>query len=239
MAFSRKVDGSFVMTKWTEARLNRLYSLYNEKYWDGSLSRFEVKIGKPSQSAVGLCDLDARTIVLDLRAHRTDSEIRGTLLHEMADVAAGHGGFVHGRRFWKQIEHLLRRHAPITLTMSEAPTHRLLAPAIPRQFRMARSAAQKHDAAVKKHWAQIPVSGAIDVDDEYICVSLIDAAPYTTWKKAVLLVGGELGIVDVDGNPTSKWSANSLRKAKRRFQAARTRFLSGRRLAAATWGSSE
>ena len=84
MAFSRKVDGSFVMTKWTEARLNRLYSLYNEKYWDGSLSRFEVKIGKPSQSAVGLCDLDARTIVLDLRAHRTDSEIRGTLLHEMA-----------------------------------------------------------------------------------------------------------------------------------------------------------
>src|SRR5579864_3548090 len=105
------------MSEWTEQRLQRLYARYNCRFWAGRLRAVRVRISDLAD-CYGEWDVEQQQIRIDIERHaNNDREIRSTLLHEMAHVAAGPW---HKSKFWLQIERLLRQRAPITVGFPEA-----------------------------------------------------------------------------------------------------------------------
>jgi len=111
-----------------------------------------VSIGDLSdRRAFGICDWKRHEITVDIAAHASDAAVRTTLLHEMAHAAeTATSQYTHGDGFFQQIEYLLRRHAPISLEMSEMPGHRLPLAAVPKKFPLCRKAAAKLSAAKRR-----------------------------------------------------------------------------------------
>lgn len=84
-------------TNWTQVRMERLFARYNRRYWDGRLPSYAVAPER-LDGCVGLCDSKARKITVDVDAHRSDAEVRSTVLHEMAHVAdTSRNRVSHGR----------------------------------------------------------------------------------------------------------------------------------------------
>lgn len=121
---------------WTERRLNHLFARYNVRYWRGRLPKIVIYI-RELDGAYGHMDWKQREIVIDLGAHASDRQIRDTLLHEMAHLAAGSKAR-HDSPFFSQVEHLLRQKAPLTVSFSETDDLRILADVVPRRFPLAR-----------------------------------------------------------------------------------------------------
>jgi hypothetical protein len=105
---------------WTEQRLVYLFVRYNRRFWRGRLPKVRV-CAVALEGSLGEWDTEEREIRIDVR-HQSDREIRSTMLHEMAHLAANAtAGHDHGSKFWAQIERLLRQKAPITIGFPEAP----------------------------------------------------------------------------------------------------------------------
>ena len=124
-------------SKWTDARLTRLFERYRMRYWPTSrrLRAFCVKVSQ-LERAYGQCDYDTKTLLIDVDAHRSDRELRATVLHEMIHAVLGAGG--HHSPFWTQLEYLLSERAPVTVgfpELGERGTHLSL---VPRRFRRCR-----------------------------------------------------------------------------------------------------
>ena len=106
------------VTTWTAARLTRLFDRYRLRYWPRSrrLRRFRIE-STALKGPLGQCRLDDNVIAVDVRTHRHDREVRATVLHEMIHAVIGRAG--HDAPFWRQMDHLRSRKAPIKVGFPE------------------------------------------------------------------------------------------------------------------------
>jgi predicted SprT family Zn-dependent metalloprotease len=115
-------------------RLRRLFERYNRLYWQQKLPHCRV-IAARLQKSVGRFDPRNRTIKIDVAKHRSDRELRSTLLHEMCHVAAHRAGSRgHDAKFFEQMEQLLRKSAPVTINNPEAAAAHIFRDIIPSRF---------------------------------------------------------------------------------------------------------
>lgn len=218
---------SGLKTAWSPRRLARLFDRYNGKFWAGRIGNFTVSapaLGGP----LGLCDSKAREIHIDVEAHRTDREVRSTLLHEMAHGAAGRCRIAHGYKFWAEVEGLLKKGAPIDVTNSEAPGLRILAGAVPKRFPLARLAVERIERARVKELEKQTFDDVEEITDAVIVERFEEAAMVLhkkelaeSWRTARWTVGLEYGLLDVGGKPRNAWAARVIAEGKRAFMAKR------------------
>jgi len=222
-------------TNWTQQRLQRLFQRYDRHYWRGKLSRYSVSIGDlKDKGAVGFCYRPLHKIVVDIAAHNSDAEIRATLLHEMAHAADNSTSrYAHGDGFFRQIEHLLRERAPITLKMPEMPGHQFPLSAVPAKFPLCRKSAAKLEARragrVKKWMKKHPDKMPIQITTDYIISEFEDAAMECTWAEAKYVIGTRYGLIDVEHRPNSVQNSRVLNRARRAFTKARREYFAARK----------
>jgi hypothetical protein len=204
------------MSEWTEQRLQRLYARYNCRFWAGRLPAVRVCI---SNLAVcyGEWDVGQWQIKIDIERHESnDREIRATLLHEMAHVAAGPG---HNSKFWLQIERLLRQRAPITVGFPEAGGLQIVKNAVPKRLPQARRLLNKaHQQQQRRLEAQARRSGVQDITltDEDLVREFADTdMAALPWSRALWIVGSRYGLLDVDGRPKDRRSTTIISRGKK------------------------
>ena len=119
---------------WTAERLQGMFERYNRKYWKGQLPVYRLAISV-MPDAVGRCDSTRKVITINVEAHKSDREVRSTLLHEMAHAAASiRGSRGHDPKFFAQVEMLLRRRAAVAIDTPEAGGVRIFANLVPSRF---------------------------------------------------------------------------------------------------------
>ncbi len=96
----------------TVTGVRHAYQRYNKRYWNGELPQCSIKFATLKKYQ-GLTK-GFREIIIDPTWHFDDRGIRHTLLHEMVHVAAMDQP-VHGLEFWREVEYILRKGAPIDL----------------------------------------------------------------------------------------------------------------------------
>ena len=95
-------------TTWTDDRLARLFDRYNRRFWNCRLPKYSVIASGLYRG--GLCKKRERQIFLNLDTFRSDEEIRGSLLHEMAHAATRD---THGKYWQNEMKRLAGEGAPI------------------------------------------------------------------------------------------------------------------------------
>jgi hypothetical protein len=81
--------------------LSELFDEYNERFWDGRLPEYSIKVVDSDIPAWGgECVSKSRTILM--RRGLSDKENRRVLLHEMCHIRTYH----HGKKFIAQLKHL-------------------------------------------------------------------------------------------------------------------------------------
>lgn len=211
-------------TAWSQKRLERLFHRYNRRFWAEKLKGYSITITK-LHGPLGKCDDTKKRILVDSEAHHSDKDIRSTLLHEMAHAAAGLGSLTHGSHFWEQIERLLQKGAPIRVSSSEAGGLNLVPGVVPAKFPLARKALQKarimEERMMRHIKKQGEFGGEFDIDEDYIIGRFIDAAmspKIGSPEEASLVIGGELGLINIDGKPVDSWAARALAKGKKVYE---------------------
>ena len=96
-------------TLWSEKRLQRLFDRYNKKLWENQLVAWTVDTNENHPGAYGYCNPRTKRISVLLATHRTDREVRATLVHEMAHAATNTG---HGRVWREEMGRLKSAGAP-------------------------------------------------------------------------------------------------------------------------------
>ena len=96
-------------TTWTDERLQRLFQNYNRKFWKGQLAGWIVNAEENHYVAQGYCNRKTKCISVRWEAHRTDMEVRATLVHEMAHAASS---VYHGRVWRNEMGRLKKAGAP-------------------------------------------------------------------------------------------------------------------------------
>jgi hypothetical protein len=107
------------MTK-TNRQLQRLFDLFNRRYFGGRLPAYKVRARRLEKGTGGYCvktdedahalalsgiRVSARTILIDPWQLPNDRDLHFTLLHELCHIRARSG---HGQEFYKQ----MRNHCP-------------------------------------------------------------------------------------------------------------------------------
>jgi hypothetical protein len=198
-------------------RLQRLYDRYNQRFWDGRLQKYSLRVDDTLEF-MGLCNTTQRLILINPTKHPTDTGVRSTLLHEIAHAAAPGDG--HGYKFWAEVERLLQQGAPISVGETEAPQLKLFIPQlIPPQFVLSRKAVGRVAAATtrkeerKARGEGLPTQA---ITEEDILGDFRNAASDgLTWNQARRAVGNAHGLLDVGGKPSSPWAAKMLQEARR------------------------
>ncbi len=194
-----------MITTWTNERLQSLFDRYNRIYWRGKLPRFRLEIATLDRHIMGQCFHSSRTIKIDLAEHKSDRELRGTLLHEMAhagDFPRQYRG--HGLRFFAQIERLLRKGAPITVKNAEAGQVQMFLGLVPARFPLLKRKMEMLEARrVKRidgHAKADRLGPGIELTDIDIIHSFEDCA-HLRWKSALFRVGTLHAMVDETYRP--------------------------------------
>jgi len=223
-------------TAWTEQRLRRLYARYNRRFWNGRLPGFAVVISNlGDKGPFGFCDSTARKVTIHVTAHRNAQEIRATLLHEMAHVAADlRGSRGHDIPFFGELERLLRRGAPISISSPEAGlADASLSDLVPRRFRLLRQRMERAGARkgkqIERHAAENNLT-IRDISDEEMLRTFGDAAVEGTWKEVVRVLGIEYGLIDEAGRPLTPFARGLLARARKVHARARRDYLKYERL---------
>ncbi|OFW06335.1 MAG: hypothetical protein A3G20_03480 [Acidobacteria bacterium RIFCSPLOWO2_12_FULL_59_11] len=131
----------------------------------------------------------------------------------------------HGPAFFAQLEMLLKRGAPISVGAGEAPLHRILKGAVPHRFPLCRKAIERLETRRRKALGKKPGTSIQELTPDMIIGEFEDAAMETTWKIALLVLGGEHGLIDISENATSPWAASVLKKAHAAFRRMRRFYL--------------
>jgi hypothetical protein len=76
------------LTVWEESRLTRLLQRYSDRFWGGRLEGWSVIDSEECAGNYGECDPSRRLILVRLRTHDSDFEVRATVIHEMAHAAS-------------------------------------------------------------------------------------------------------------------------------------------------------
>jgi len=201
--------------EWTERRLQHLFGHYNRRFWRGRLPTVQLHIRKLDDS-YGHIEWKRREIAIDVGSHMNDRHIRATLLHEMAHLATARKKG-HGSEFWSQIEHLLRQKAPIAVDSPETPGLSILQDVVPRRFPLARRMVNRaENQRQRKVMKEARGLRTINIGKRKIIQSFEDAASIEnlTWRQALIAVGIENGLVDVDGKPVNRWAAEVIAEGK-------------------------
>jgi SprT-like family len=215
-------------TTWSEERVRSAFARYNERYWQGRLPHYRLVI-EAIPGAMGQCDRVRKIIKIDVDQHKSDREVRSTLLHEMAHAAAIiRGSRGHDPKFFAQVEMLLRRKAPIAIDTPEAGSVPILANLVPSRFPLLKRKIDQLEArrsgGIEKLIAERNLH-VRTVTDGDILGDFEQAAMELTWKQAVIAVGLENGLVDETGRPLTRRSRRLLNEAKRRYARARRNYL--------------
>lgn len=213
---------------WTEERLQKMFEHYNRKYWQGRLPAYRLVIAT-MPDALGLCEWKRKVITVNVGRHKSDRDVRSTILHEMAHAAADvRGSRGHDPKFFAQVEKLLRRRAPIAVDTPEAGGVRILANLVPSRFRLLKRKIDQLEAhrssGIEKLIAERNLQPHLITDDDVLS-EFEQAATELTWKQAVIAVGLENGLVDETGRPLTRRSRRLLDGAKRRHARARRNYL--------------
>lgn len=218
------------VTRWNDQRLDRLFRRYNQLYWSGRLPLYSVRVEEPNTDHVGLCECEKRTILIVVKG-RSDRAIRSTVLHEMCHVAAPtlKQQEYHGYSFWKQVEMLLRKHAPITIKNAEAPHVSLLGGSIPARFPLSRKLVERLERRRQRRVVQMlkgTTSSGIVISNRNIIEEFGGAeAAESPWQRARLLLGHEYGLLDVGGKPKNRWAARIIEQGRKVHAKARREYL--------------
>jgi hypothetical protein len=215
-------------TAWTEERLRDIFTAYNRKYWRGRLPFYRLVIAT-MPDAMGRCEWMRKVITIDVEQHKSDREVRSTLLHEMAHAATSiRGSRGHDPKFFAQLERLLHLRAPIAIDTPEAGGVRILANLVSSRFPLLKRKIDQAEARrakpLEKFIAEHNLSVTL-VTEDYILREFENSAMELTWKKAVIALGLENGMVDETGRPLTDRSRRLLDKAKRRHARARQNYL--------------
>lgn len=187
------------LTTWTDDRLARLFARYRRKYWPTSrrLRRYSIRVAALDHYC-GQCEYDTRTLLIDPAAHPSDRELRATVLHEMIHAVVGMGG--HHAPFWTQLEYLLARGAPVTVSFPELGERGSHLCIIPARFRRCRRLFRPAYERRQRALARIPVEavGALtpaDLEQE----AEDAAAGGGPWRGLWAYMARTYGFVDLDG----------------------------------------
>jgi hypothetical protein len=208
-------------SRWTERRLARLFTRYNQHYWRGHLPCVRVKI-RELEGSNGEWVPRNGEIRIDIASHPNDRGVRATLLHEMAHVAEWpkrKPNSNHGSTFWAEIERLLRQKAPVIISNAEAPTVRFMGDIVPKRFRLARlrveRAEKKRAGKIEKWLREHPHIEEALITDQHILDTFADGqAAAVPWPHALQMIGYEYGLLDVDGNPKNQWAAKIVEQGR-------------------------
>jgi hypothetical protein len=200
-----------------DKRLNRLFERYNRHYWYGRLPACQVT-AVPLESELGLFDPRDYTIKIDLSKHESLSKLRRTMLHEMAHAAAEqHGSKGHDVKFFEQLERLLQKGAPIGIDSPDAGRAQILKGIVPTRFPLLKRKMERVEArrsAAVEHETRIKNLTPIIMTDDDIIAEFKEAAMQLTWKRALIAVGIQYGLVDEVGRPVSPWARRFLARAR-------------------------
>jgi len=222
----------------SERRLERLFSRYNRLYWNGRLPHYRV-VSKGLDGSYGLCEWRRRIISVDVLAHKSDRELRSTVLHEMSHAAAAmRGSRGHDPKFFSQLEMLLRKGAPLTLTINdpEAGNVRLFHNLVPSRFpllkRKMEHVQDKRNKEIEK-WAAVNGAGTCTctITDDEIVQKFGECERYP-WNLAARLISYEYGLTDECGRPVNGWARNILTRGRKVHTRARRERLAYERLRA-------
>jgi hypothetical protein len=159
--------------------------------------------------------------------HKTDRDLRGTLLHEMAHAASPWAG--HTVPFFAQMERLIKRGAPVTISFAEAGAAKAYGELVPKRFRLLRAKMQRVEAKRGREvaaWQEAHPKIATEyVEDEHIVMRFTDAASCLTWNKALVSVGLENGMTDESGRPLNAWARRVIAKGRAAHGRARRDYL--------------
>jgi len=223
-------------TKWTQNRLTNLFRRYNKNYWNSSLDSWIVGV-KKLQDFVGICCRKEKEIWIDIAAHKTDLEVRETLLHEMAHAAdKSKSKIAHGYGFWEQIERLLEQGAPLNVSFSEMPSHTFPLSAIPKKFKRCRAVAEKLEKTRERETSRIICQERLmvrEISDEDILEEFADyEAGQVVWQVALRKIGLDYGLVDVEGRPVDERAERIIKKGYQKHKYVRSLVLKENRLMA-------
>lgn len=183
---------------WTEKRLSLLYRRYNNRFWNGKLVSYRIRIEAniSGGSALGYCDRRRRLILIDVARLPSDKHVRSTVLHEMTHVAAG-AGTGHDSKFFRELERLLHLGAPIMMDTPENENRPFLE-TIPEEFQLCRRALARNYRQLDRS-ARNDAEGDQDLDD--VVRDQFEEAGLAgfTWQKAYRGLGREYGFLDIDG----------------------------------------
>jgi hypothetical protein len=215
-------------TVWTEERLQDNFARYNRRYWQGRLPAYRLVIATMSD-AMGLCDSTQKVITIDVERHKSDREVRSTVLHEMAHAAADiRGSRGHDPKFFAQLEKLLQMGAPIAIDTPEAGNVRIFENLVPSHFPLLKRKIDQAEARRSKDIERLIAEDDLPttlITEDDILGEFEDAAAELTWKQAVIAVGLENGLVDDTGRALTRWSRRVLDKAKSRHARERRNYL--------------
>jgi hypothetical protein len=180
------------------------------------------------RGALGFAEVEKPIrIVMDIVAHRSDRDVRSTLLHEMAHLAAGPKNIGHGAAFFAQVEALLAQGAPLRVDLGETQNHPLL-DSVPSRFKLTHQALERVyerrrrqieqniargieiNGTVVKVQREIPIEACVENDFESA------ALEGCTWKDSLFVLGRQFGLVDNDGRPLAGAGA-LIRLARRTY----------------------
>jgi hypothetical protein len=219
-----------VQGRWTDVRLQNLFSHYNRRFWKGKLRAFDVVLDDSMTHCRGQIDFKTKRIRIKT-AGQSDRRVRSTVLHEMAHLAAGRPG--HNSAFFEQLENLLRRKAPLLMDMPENENRPILE-SVPKGFKRCRSAL-KHAyrrwyRSMKRELSKLTNVPKESPDSEIIGAFEGAGLDGVKWADARAQIGDYYGLHDIDGKPLGPKEEQLLNKGKRAHRWGRDLFLEGRRL---------
>jgi hypothetical protein len=175
-----------------DKRLSQLFQRYNQLYWSGKLPEYRI-VDAPTLGCLGRCDPRRRTIEIDVQKHKSERELRSTLLHEMCHVAAHRNGSRgHDAKFFEQLEQLLRKKAPISIADPEAGKARVQSELVPAQFPLLKRKMDRIAAKQRKPLERFIKANRLtphDISDEEIIRDFEYQAWESTWKEALSALG--------------------------------------------------
>lgn len=218
--------GNTTKTNWNDKRLRRLFDRYDRLYFRGRLSGYRVQIG--TLGYFGLCDDRKRIITIDVARHKTDRELRGTVLHEMCHAVARAPW--HSVEFFAQVECLLRKGAPITVSDAEAGKVSSLANVVPARFPLLKARMDRVHARRDKRFEQFAKEHdvqTVHITPDHILKEFDDfeTGASLPWLAARRFVGKEYGLTDESGRPLTAFARNLIAKGRTVHTRARREYL--------------
>src|SRR4029077_6822002 len=135
-----------------------------------------------------------------------------------------HGSHGHDAKFFAQLEWLLRKKAPITISNPEAGAANILRDIVPARFALLKRKMDRLEARRRKpidRLFQDKKITPITITDQDIIGEFEDAASEMRWKEALLYVGLYNGLVDEGGRPVNQRARRLVARGRKAHSRAR------------------